>query len=225
MAVKNQAQGPVKDLDEAISASEAFIIKYKNKLLIALSAIVLVVVAILGYKQFIYEPREVKASEALFVGEQYFQNDQYELALNGDSANFAGFATVAKEFSGTAAGNLATAYAGLCCAHLEKFEDAVKYLDQFTGSDQLVGPAVKAALGNCYVNLGQEEKGAELLVKAAKDADSQALSPVYYIQAGQVYEKLGKSADALKLYQTVKEKYFQSYLSIEIDKYIERVSK
>ena len=35
------------------------------------------------------------------------------------------------EFSGTAAGNLANAYSGICYAQLGKYEDAVKYLDKF----------------------------------------------------------------------------------------------
>ena len=43
--------------------------------------------------------------------------------------------------------------------------------------------------------------------------------------AVELYEKLGKNDEALKLYQTIKEKYFNSYNGANIDKYIERVSK
>ena len=79
-------------------------------------------------------------------------------------------------------------------------------------------------LGNCYAQLGQLDKGAATLMKAADKADSQALSPIYLIQAGQIYEKLGKKSEALSAYQTVKDKYFNSYHAMEIDKYIERAS-
>ena len=44
-------------------------------------------------------------------------------------------------------------------------------------------------------------------------------------QAGEVYEKLGKNSEALKVYQTIKDKYFNSYNGMNIDKYIERVSE
>jgi hypothetical protein len=44
------------------------------------------------------------------------------------------------------------------------------------------------------------------------------------VQAGQIYEKLGKKSEAVNAYQTVKDKFFNSYLSMEIDKYIERAS-
>jgi tetratricopeptide (TPR) repeat protein len=77
-------------------------------------------------------------------------------------------------------------------------------------------------LGNCYAQLGQLDKAASTLMKAADKADSQALSPIYLIQAGQIYEKLGKQSEAVKAYTLVKDKYFNSYQSMDIDKYIER---
>ena len=138
--------------------------------------------------------------------------------MNGDSIGYKGFLKVADEFSGTAAGNLANAYAGICYAQLGKYEDAVKYLDKFSAKDQLVSPAILGTIGNCYAEMGQLDKAAGTLLKAADKADSQALSPIYLIQAGQLFEKLGKA------YTLVKEKYFNSYQSMDIDKYIERAS-
>ena len=223
MADKKQTQDPL-DLEVAMSSSEAFIIKYKNKFLAGIAAIVIVVGGVLGYQHFIAEPNEKKASEALFKGEQYFMADNYEFALNGDSLGYEGFLKVADEFSGTDAGQLANAYAGICYAQLGQYENAVKFLDKLNADDQLVSPALMGTLGNCYAQLGQLDKGAATLMKAADKADSQALSPIYLIQAGQIYEKLGKKSEALSAYQTVKDKYFNSYHAMEIDKYIERAS-
>ena len=223
MAQKNQTPDPL-DLDQAMSSSEAFIIKYKNKFLAGIAAIVIVVGGVLGYQHFISEPNEKKASEALFRGEQYFLADNYEMALNGDSLGYAGLLNVANEFGGTEAGKLAYAYAGICYAQLGQYENAVKYLDKFSANDQLVTPALMATMGNCYAQLGQLDKAAATLVKAADKANSQALSPIYLIQAGQIYEKLGKNSEAVNAYQTIKNKYFNSYQSMDIDKYIERAS-
>ena len=138
------------NVDEALSTSEAFLIKNKNVLLGAVVALVVIVGGFLGYKHFISEPNELKASEAIFKGEQYFGADNFEVALKGDSLGYAGFVKLADEFSGTDAGNLANAYAGLCYAQLGKYEDAIKYLDKFSGDDLLVAPSVMGALGNCY---------------------------------------------------------------------------
>ena len=209
---------------EALSTSEAFLIKYKNVLLGAVAALVIVVCGYLGYKHFISEPKEAKASEALFRGEQYFGAESYELALNGDSLGYAGFLKIADEFSGTAAGNLANAYSGICYAQLGKYEDAVKYLDKFNGKDQLVAPAILGTIGNCYAQMGQLDKAAATLIKAANRANSLSLSPIYLIQAGQIFEKQGKNAEAVEAYKQVKNKYANSYQAMDIDKYIERAS-
>ena len=223
MADKKQIQDPL-DLDQAMSSSEAFIIKYKNKFLAGIAAIVIVVGGALGYQHFVSEPNEKKASEALFRGEQYFMADNYQYALNGDSLGYEGFVKVADKFSGTDAGKLANAYAGICYAQLGEYENAVKFLDKFSADDHLVNPALMGTMGNCYIQLGQLDKGAATLMKAADKANSHSLSPIYLIQAGQVYEKLGKKSEALNAYKAVKEKYFNSYQAMDIDKYIERAS-
>ena len=157
----------------------------------------------MAYTNFVSEPKELKASEAIFKGEQYFGADNYEAALNGDSLGFAGFVKLADEFSGTKAGNLANAYAGICYAQLGKYEDAEKYLSKFDGDDQLVAPAILGTMGNCYAQMGQLDKAAATLIKAAKHANSLSLSPIYLIQAGQILEKQGKNAEAVEAYKTV----------------------
>lgn len=212
------------NVDEALSTSEAFLLKNKNVLLGVVIALVVIVGGYLGYKHFISEPKEQKASEAIFKGEQYFGEDNFEVALKGDSLGYAGFVKLADQFSGTDAGNLANAYAGLCYAQLGKYEDAIKYLDKFSGNDLLVAPAVMGALGNCYAQVGQLDKAVATLLKAAEHANSMSLSPIYLIQAGQILEKQGKNAEAVDAYKQVKNKYGNSYQAMDIDKYIERAS-
>lgn len=176
------------NVDEALSTSEAFLLKNKNLLLGIVAAIVVVVAGVLGYKHFISAPKELKAAEAIFKGEQYFGADNYEIALNGDSTGYAGFVKLADEFSGTDAGNLANAYAGICYAQLGKYEDAIKFLDKFSADDYFVAPAIIGTLGNCYAQVGQLDKAAATLLKAADKANSVSLSPIYLLQAGQILE-------------------------------------
>ena len=137
------------DMEEALTQSEAFLIKNKKSIIGAVLALVLVVTGIVMYQNLYAGPREEKAQAALFKGEQYFENSLYEQALNGDSIGYEGFLKVAEEFSGTDAANLAHAYAGICYAHLAKYQEAIQALDQFSGSDQLVAPSMQAAIGNC----------------------------------------------------------------------------
>lgn len=223
MTEKKHTQDPL-NVDEALSTSEAFLLKNKNLLLGIVAAIVVVVAGVLGYKHFISAPKELKAAEAIFKGEQYFGADNYEIALNGDSTGYAGFVKLADEFSGTDAGNSANAYAGICYAQLGKYEDAIKFLDKFSADDYFVAPAIIGTLGNCYAQVGQLDKAAATLLKAADKANSVSLSPIYLLQAGQILEKQGKNAEAVEAYKQIKTKYANSYQAMDIDKYIERAS-
>ena len=210
------------NVEDALTQSEAFLIKYKNAIIGGVVAVIIIVAGFIMYKNLYAEPREEKAQAALFKGQEYFEQDAFEQALNGDSIGYAGFLKVADDYSGTKAANLAKAYAGICYAQLGKYEDAVKMLDSFDGSDQMVAPAILGAAGNCYAQLGQLDKAASTLLSAADKADNNSLSPIFLLQAGEILVKQGKYDDAIQAYTTIKDKYFRSYQAMDIDKYIEQ---
>ena len=210
------------NVEDALTQSEAFLIKYKNAIIGGVVAVIIIVAGFIMYKNLYAEPREEKAQAALFKGQEYFEQDAYEQALNGDSIGYVGFLKVADEYSGTKAANLAKAYAGICYAQLGKYEEAVKMLDSFNGKDQMVAPAILGAAGNCYAQLGQLDKAASTLLSAADKADNNTLSPIFLMQAGEILVKQGKYDDAVNAYTKIKDKYFQSYQAMDIDKYIEQ---
>lgn len=210
------------NVEDALTQSEAFLIKYKNAIIGGVVAVIIIVAGIIMYKNLYAEPREEKAQAALFKGQEYFEQDAFEQALNGDSIGFVGFLKVADDYSGTKAANLAKAYAGICYAQLSKYEEAVKMLDDFNGKDQMVAPAILGAAGNCYAQLGQLDKAASTLLSAADKADNNTLSPIFLVQAGEILVKQNKFDDAIKAYTKIKDKYFQSYQAMDIDKYIEQ---
>ena len=231
----NKKQKEVLEQNEALNKSEEFILKYKKTIIIAVVALLAIIAGIFVYKAYVSGPREDKASTALGRGQQYFDADQYDKALNGDGANFAGFLKIASDYSSTDAGNLANLYAGLCYANLGKWENAVKYLDQYSPADDaVVSPAAVAALGNAYAHVNQLDKAVSALKKAADMADKQgvdgvnnSIAPTFRMQAAQLVESQGNKEEALKMYQDIKKKYVNSALvqSQEIDKFIERLSE
>lgn len=210
------------NVEDALTQSEAFIIKNKNLLIGVVAAIIIIVAGVLIYKNMYAEPREAKAQSALVNAQSYFEADAYAQALNGDSISSEGFLEIAENYSGTKAAKLARAYAGISYMKLGDYEKAVKEMDQFNGDDLMVGPAVLGAIGNCYAELNQLDKASSYLLKAADKADNNSLSPIYLIQAGDILVKQGKFDDAVKAYTKIKEKYSQSFQAMDIDKYIER---
>lgn len=220
---------------ETISNSGAFFTKNSKAILIAVAVVLLAIAGYFSYKTFISEPREDKASTAIARGQDYFNNDQFDKALNGDGAGYVGFVKIASDYSSTDAGNLAKLYAGLSYANLNKWQDAVKYLEDYSpAGDAMVSPAAVEALGNAYAHIGQIDKAISSLKDAASKADAEAkdgannsLSPTFLLQAGELLESQNKTDEALKIYQDIKSKYVNSALvqSNEIDKYIERATK
>lgn len=225
MANVNEQQGAL-NVEETLNKSEAFFLKYKKAIIYGVLAVIVVIAGVIVYKQYVSAPREDKASTALAKGQEYFQQDLYEKALNGDGAGYVGFVKVASDYSSTEAGNLANLYAGLCYAGLGKWNEAAKYLEEFdTKDDQMISPAAEGALGNAYAHLNQLDKAVSHLKNAAKNADNNSLSPTFLIQAGEILESQGKAAEALELYKEIKEKYVYSMQYQTIDKYIERATK
>ena len=216
----------------ALSQKEAVFMKHKKAISAAIVVVILIIAGVLSYETYVSGPREQEASTALAKGQDYFANQQFEIALKGDSTGYKGFLNIASDYSSTDAGNLANLYAGLCYANLDKWNDAVKYLEKYSAADdEMVSPAATAALGNAYAHVKQLDKAVEYLKKAASMADGEAegnannsLSPTFLIQAGEILESQNKKDEALKIYQDIKKKYVNSPVYGEIDKYIERVS-
>ena len=219
---------------ESLNIHEAFFLKYKKAIIIAVVAVIVIIAGVFGYVSQISGPREDKASTMLAKGQTYFANQMYDQALKGDGAGYVGFEQIASDYSSTDAGNLANLYAGLCYANLGKWAEAQKSLDAFSSKgDQMISPAAESALGDAYAHLNQLDKAVEAFKKAASVADSKAeddannsLSPTFLIKAGEILESQGKKDEALSIYQDVKKKYVNSMLvqSSEIDKYIVRAS-
>ena len=124
----------------AQNKKEDFILKYKNLIIGGVIAIVAIIVGIVFWNNHktgklnnaqtasaVAQTSLYDAQEALMNGMNDFSEQKYLTALVGDSATKSpGFLKIADEYSSTPAGNLANLYAGLCYAHLDKWEDAVK---------------------------------------------------------------------------------------------------
>lgn len=225
---KNNKQQQVTDepiaLDVQLNKGEAFIEKNWKKIATVLGAVIIIVVGFYIYKNYMAD-RELEAQKAVAAAQTAFAQQQYDQALKGDGTS-KGLLKVIDEYSGTKTANIAKLYAGLAYAKMDKVDDAIKYLEDFSAQDDdIISPAAIAALGNLYIQKGDNEKGLSTLLKAADKADNDAVSPVFLLQAGQVYESLGQNEKAVDLYNRIKKEYFRSPVSQDIDKYIERATK
>ena len=193
---------------ELFNKQEAFFLKFRKQILIAVAALIIVVGGWAAYSNLIAGPREEKASTALAKAQEMFGQGEFQKALNGDKTT-EGFLAVAENYGGTDAANLARAYAGLCYANMAKWKEAVTYLEDFSArEDMMISPAVTGALANAYANTGDIDKAISTFKKAADMADSKAedevnnsLSPTYLISAARLLESQNKKSEALEIYK------------------------
>ena len=104
------------NVEQTVTVSEAFFDKNKKTLLYAFIALIAIIGGYFLYNNYVIEPREAKANDLIFKGQEYFAADNYEMALNGDGQGYIGFLNIAKEYGSTKAGNLAQLYAGISYA-------------------------------------------------------------------------------------------------------------
>jgi predicted negative regulator of RcsB-dependent stress response len=188
-----------------------------------LIAIVILVGGYLGYRSWVAEPNEKQAVAAMFRAEQYYRMDSARLALNGDNINY-GFLKVIARYGGTRAANLASFYAGSCYMKLGDFNNAIKYLKDFSTSVQILQERDFGLLADAYSELNRKEEAAEQYKKAGTYFEKDELfSPEYLFRSGYLYESMGKTQEAISMYRMIKDKYPQSQRGVEIDKYLGRL--
>ncbi len=218
---KNQDQ-ELQNVEQALSASEEFIEKYKNQILYVLGGVVLVVLAVLAFKAWYIAPRESEAETKIALCQEYFAKDSFQLALLGDGTDeLLGFEAIANEYNMTKTANLAKVYAGVCCYKLGKYDEAIAYLEDADMDSPHFGPATIGLVGDCYVELGDNAAAVKYFEKAAKEKND-LTAPLYLKKAALIYEREGNYEKAIENYTIIKEVYFKSMQASDIDKYIER---
>jgi tetratricopeptide (TPR) repeat protein len=216
---KGNAPDKVEAVEHALSRSEQFIEDHQKKITIAVLVIVAIVGLYLAYQKWYLAPLQEDANSQMFVAEQYFEQDSFKLALNGD-LNYPGFLTIIDEYSSTDAGNLAYYYAGISYLKLGQFQEAIDYLSKFDSDDKMLKCEAYGSTGDAYLELNQIEKAAEFYVKAGNYTENEFLGPIYLMRAGQAYEMLKNYQQAIEQYKIIKDKYKNSPEGRVIDKYI-----
>ena len=189
----------------------------KKAMGIAMGAILVVACLTFAWLYLYKIPKNNKAMEAY---------NKVELSSFGnDSTTAAMYKKVADEYSGTNAGKLAALSAAETLYNSGKYEEAAKYLKDFSTGDKVLAANAQILLGDCYVNLKKYDDAISAFKYAEKKADKNPqIAPRALLKMAVVYDEQKKYGDALKCYETIKKDYPQFALGngLSIDTYIER---
>ena len=206
---KSRAEKNLENIGEALTTTEQFLEKNRKSILIGLLVVIAIVGIFLAYHYLHKTPKNNEAQSAIFKGERYFQNGQDSIALFGNGNDYIGFEAIINQYKRTKTADLAHAYAGLSYNRLGNHEKALEQVRKFKG-------------GDVYLKMGRTEEAISQYLKAARQADDNMLSPIYYKKAGQGYLHLGNFDQAIKTFTMIKDEYINSPEGQEADKYIKQ---
>ena len=227
MANKNEKiqeeKNVVENVETTLSTAEQWIENNQKTLWIILIAVLVVALGIFGISKY-NKKRNENASAQIFKAQQYFENEQYENALNGDGNNL-GFLDIINDYGSTKTGKLAAYYAGISYMKQGNYEEAITYLKKYSNNDQVLSAMALGAIGDCYMELDDLQNAVSYYGKAAIKNANDFTSPIFLMKEGLTYEIMGDYAKALNAYKTLKKDFPNSNEAFEISKNIANVEQ
>ena len=219
---KNQNQSArttLEEVNESLTTAAQRIEDNKKYINWALIAIAVIALLAIGYIYGIRNPNMQKAKD------QIGKADLELLQGNQDEA-LKDYEKVASEF-GNKPAERAHLNAAILLYQKGEYEKAVKHLENYSASGNLVAPASQSLLGDCYVNLKQLDKAVSAYDKASSMAgDNDAYAPAFRIKKATVLHEQKKYAEEADIYQTILDKYpmYGQQTGFSVEKYLERAN-
>jgi tetratricopeptide (TPR) repeat protein len=215
-------------LDEGASRSEEWVSKNQNYILGTIGVIAVAVLGYLAYNQFVLKPKEANAANEMYYPQQYFdqalasttaKDSLFTLALEGGEGKY-GFLDIIEEYSGTKAANLANYSAGMAYLNMNKYQEAIDYLEDFKSDDQVLSALSLGGLGDAFMQLGQPEDALGYYEKAFADSNNEFTTPKFLYKAGVTALEMGNNEKALGHFQRIKDEFPNSEAAKSIDAFI-----
>ena len=217
-------------LDDTASRSEQWVEKNQKIIFIGLIAITAVILGYLAYNKYVIEPKEIEAADELAFPKSYFEQAQnttvaidslYNLSLNGADGKY-GLIDIADGYGSTKAGNLAKYMSGIAYLKTGDYENAIKYLSDFSSDDEMLGALALGNIGDAFSEINQPEDAMKYYADAANFRDNNFTSPLYLFKAGNIAMELKKYDKAEEFFTKIKDSYTKSDEAKNINIFIQR---
>ena len=217
MKKKNSTDQQFANIEEGLSKTEQFVEDNRNIIISIIGFIILIFIIIYGYKNFYQIPLNTKAQKELFVAEQYFEKDSFQIALHGNE-NFVGLINIIEEYKNTKSGKLALYYSGISYLHLGEYTNAIKMLEKYDSDDQLLLSIATTAIGDAFSEMNQPKEAIEYYKKSINIHNNELTTPRTLMKCAKIYETEQNFEEAHKCYNKIKSDFPEAIKNIE--KYI-----
>ncbi len=223
MTTQQKTEDPELKIENALSRTEEFLHRNGRTMLIVAAIVVLIVGGWMAYKHLYQARRAEKASAMMYVAQQNFAQQLWDVSLNGDGNN-SGFLDVIANYGATPQGNLAKHYAGMAYLRIGDLDNAMNYLGQYKPTDGVPNAIINAQnwglQGDIQVQKGEFAAAIRMFEKAVKAGDDDYTTPTYLRKLGLALVAAGRQSEAIEAYQRILDEYPASAEAREAEKYI-----
>lgn len=198
-------QDALQNPEVLVGDAQQFFDKYKNLLTYIALGIAVAVGAGVFYFNNLKE-KEAEAQQKIFYPTYEFEADSLNRALNGTGMHM-GFLEIIDTYGGTEAANLSAFYAGVSYLKLGEYDNAIKYLKDFSSSDYVLQARAYCLIGDAHMQLKQPTEAIAFYKKAIDYKPNKQFTPSYYIKLGIAYQESKNFAEAEKTYQALIDNY------------------
>ncbi|MFZ9029512.1 MAG: tetratricopeptide repeat protein [Crocinitomicaceae bacterium] len=178
--------------------------------------ILMLAIVFFAYRQFMWKPANDDSKNSYWVGLNYAAKDSTNLAIEE-------FETAVNQYDGKIGGEVAQFLLGRQYMEQGEFEAALEELGSVKVKDTYLSAMVVKLQADCYSELKDYEKAANLYLEAAEINPNENTTPEVLFAAGQCAEAINNFEKALECYQKIKDEYPSTSKGMSIEKYIARV--
>lgn len=192
----------------------------RNRIFIYVGALAIVVIAVILFMNY-KSSRNETASTQLARVMTIYDGGAYLEAIEGKAGTkLVGLKKIVEEYGSTENGEIAKIYLANSYNNLGKIEEAKKYYEDYSGSNDVFKATALAGEAAYYASKKDYEKAGDLYKKAAYVSEENVMNPDYLLRAGINYMDAGNKEEAKDLFNKIKKDYNTSTAFREIEKYL-----
>lgn len=218
---KRKKRKEEKDHEEEIvniSKAEQAIENNFQKILIGV-AVLIAAAAIFIFVNNSGKGNEQKAQVAAADAQQYFNNQNWQAAIDGDGSAM-GFSSIADQYGNTKIGNLAHYYLGVSYMKTGEYQNALDQLKEYKKTDDPnINGLALMNMGDASMELGNQEAAVDYYRKAA-NSGSEAFGADFLLRYGMIQLKANDRSGAKATFEKLTKQYAGSTQSNTAEQYL-----
>lgn len=154
----------------------------------------------------------------------YYDNGQYQLAINGvPEKNVRGLQAIVNDYGSTRYGNLAEFYLANCYFNTGDVDKAMAAYDDASLDAPILESSRIAGIAACYEAKMNHADAAKYFEKAGKSNANDPNTAEYLANAARNYAQSGNKEQAIELYKLIKKEHSSSAAARDAERYLDEL--